>query len=152
MTFVVPFSATFNSTSLMTTVTGEWRIVLQCVRGLDDTPAVRGKDTIIPGASGRTVRDRVRDRRIIELEGWVFGCGASDALQTDDLRDALEELRTLFDPTGDPHSLVIDLEDEVRTATITARAMNMVTSREDLIVARRVSVELEAVGADWVIA
>lgn len=149
----LPFGATFNSTSLVTTVGTQWRIVLQCIKGLDDSPSVRGEDTIIPGTAGRTARVRVRDRRIIELAGWVFGTGSTDAAQTDDLRDALEELRTLFDPTDDPQTLVIDLEDGTRTATITARTRNMAVAREDLIVARKVSVELESVSStDWVVA
>jgi len=147
----LPFGVTYNGTSLMTTVSGQRRLMITCARGLDDTPEVRGTDTIIPGQSWREARSKVYDRRIIELRGWVYGVGATDDAQRDDVRDALEMLRSLFDPTNAAASLVVALEDGVRTATISARPTNMLTLVTDLPpIAREVSIELEAF-ANWVI-
>lgn len=143
---------TFAGTSLNTLSSTAPRLTFWLVRGLDDSFEVRGKDTVIPGTAGRTARTRVRDRRVIEIEGFVAGVGASAAAQTDDFRDAMETLRALFAPTASAASLVVGLEDGVRSATITARPVNMVVAEYVGDVACRLNVELEAIGADWVIA
>lgn len=138
----------YNGTSLNTFSGGQPRLVFQCIRGLDDTPEVRGYDTIIPGTAGRTARSRVRDRRIIEIEGWVIGLGSSHAAQTDDFRDAMETLRSLFSPTASAANLVVLLEDATRSGTISCRPLNMLVDYEGSVAAR-VNVELEAIGGDW---
>lgn len=144
---IVTNAATYDGTSLLTTSGGQYRLVFRCIRGLYDAPEVRGQDTVIPGTAGRTVRDRIRDRRRIELEGHVIGTGATDALQQADVESALETLRTLFAPTRSPASLVIATS--TGTKTITCRPLNMVVDSGEVPVYRRVSVELEAVGSDW---
>lgn len=144
--------SSFAGTSLNTFSSGQPRLVFWVVRGLDDSPEVRGEDTVIPGTAGRVARSRVRDRHVIEIEGYVVGLGASDALQTDDFRDQMETLRALFDPTAAAGSLVVLLEDATRTATITARSVNMLTDYDGMTVIARVNVEMEAIGADWAIA
>lgn len=148
---MIVFGATYDGTLLVTTVGNVPRIVLRCVRGLDDAPEVRGEDTVIPSAEGRVPRNRVWDRRVIELYGFVAGTGASETAQRADVRSALETLRTLFDPTGDPATLVVTLEDG-STATISARPINMVLDDGRIPTYREVSVELEAVEDDWVVA
>lgn len=140
-------AATYDGTSLVTTSGGQYRLIFRCVRGLYDTPEVRGRDTVIPGLAGRTVRNRVRDRRVIELEGHVFGVGATDAAQQADAEAALGSLRTLFSPTRAVANLGIATS--TGTQTISARPLNMVVDEGETPVYRHVSVELEAVGADW---
>ena len=147
---IVTLAATYNGTDLCTDVSGEPRFIIRLIRGLDESPEVRGKDTVIPGTAGRTARNRVWDRRVIELSGWVMGTGATEEAELADTREALETLRALFDPTNAPASLVIELEDG-GSATITARPINMAVGDDDVPMRRQVSIELEAVGADWVI-
>lgn len=148
---IVTLGATYASTALVTSVSDQPRMVIRCVRGLDDSFEVRGTDTIIPTASGRVARNRVRDRRVIELAGHVLGTGDTEAEQRADVRAALEELRALFDPSAAPGTLVLDLEDG-GTATIAARPVNMIVPDDPVPTWRQVSIELEAVGADWTIA
>jgi hypothetical protein len=62
----------------------------------------------------------------------------------------MNTLRSLFDPTRAPAVLSVTLE--TGTATISARPVNMVVSDIPDPVVRVVSIELEAVGADWSIA
>lgn len=151
MSAAVTMGATYDGTPLVTFVGGEARMLIRCIRGLDESPRVRGVDTVIPTAPGRVARNRVYDGRIIELQGPVMGTGATEAEQRADMRAALEELRDLFDPTSSPSVLIIALEDG-GTATITARPVNMVTGPDSIPTWREVSIELEAVGADWLIA
>lgn len=147
---IATLGATYAGTSLVTSVSSQPRLTIRCVRGLDDSFEVRGTDTIIPTAAGRVARNRVRDRRVIELAGHVMGTGDTEDAQRLDVRAALEELRALFDPTSTPGSLVVALEDG-GTATITARPLNMIAGDDPIPTWRQVSIELEAVGADWVI-
>ena len=52
-------------------------IFLQIVRGLNESPEVRGIDTIVPGLAGRIARNRKADRLVIELRGHVMGAGTA---------------------------------------------------------------------------
>lgn len=140
---------TFAGTSLNTISSTAPRLTFWLVRGLDDSFEVRGRDTIIPGTAGRTSRTRVRDRRVIEIEGFVAGVGASQAIQTDDFRDVMEVLRALFSPTAAAGNLVVLLEDEVRSATISCRPLPTMTTIYHGDTAATLSVEFEAIGADW---
>lgn len=147
---IIAFAATYDSVPLEVVESGQPRYLIGLVRGLDESPEVRGSDTIIPGTAGRIERNRVRDRRVIELRGWVMGTGVSESAQRADMRTAFEELRTLFDPTRSAATLSIELEDG-GTATISARPINLVTDEPVVATRREVSIELEAVDADWVI-
>lgn len=143
---------TYDGTDLTTISTTAPRLQFWLVSGLDDGLDVRGKDNIIPSAAGRTARNRVRDRRVIEIAGFVGGVGADAAAQTDDFRDAMEVLRALFVPTRAAASLVVLLEDATRTATISCRPLPTIRTQYVSNVAALLSIELEAVGSDWVIA
>lgn len=151
MSEIVTFGATYDGTDLVTNSSGAPRIMLRCVRGLDDSPEVRGSDVIVPGLAGRIAMDRKRDRRLIELAGWIMGTGSTESAQRADIRSALESLRTLFDPARSPATLIVTLEDG-GTASITARPVNMAMADDPIPTYRQLSVELEAVGDDWVIA
>jgi hypothetical protein len=73
--------------------------------GIDQIPEVRGDDTVIPAKSGRYVQNRVADRLVLTLEGFVQGQGATEALaQADYLASALA-LKAIFDPTLAPQDL-----------------------------------------------
>lgn len=147
----ITYPVTYDGTDLDTDVTGQPRLRIRLVSGYFETWAVRGEDTIIPGAAGRVARNRVRDTLPIELFGYVMGTGASEAAQRADLEDAMLELRTLFDPTRSPATLTIALPDG-GTSSIEARPTpNALLPGDDRIPSfRQVSIALEAVGDDWV--
>lgn len=142
----------YGGTSLNTVVGTENRLTFWLARGLDEPFLVRGTDTVLPGTAGRTPRNRVRDSGIIEIRGWVRGTGATDALRADDFRDAMETLRALFAPTNAAATLIVGLEDATRTATISARPLPETIVGYKPVPAASVSYQLEAIGADWVIA
>ena len=149
MSRVVPAVQTYDGTSLDTDVDGDPRLTARLVRGLDTSPAVRGKDTVIPVASGQVPRDRVRDSRIIEIEVTVMGTGATEAEQLEDTRDALNALGALFAPTGQPATLVVEVEDGT-LRSISARPINTLHDDGEVPTRRTLSIELLAVEDDWV--
>jgi hypothetical protein len=127
----------FDSTDIQEAGFG---IFLEIVRGLQEPPAVRGVDYIVPSSSGRSVRNRVADVLPIELRGYVSGVDA-DAFRTN-----ADAVRALFDPTAEPADLVATLETgELRT--IVARAVNAIWDQITPDLAA-VSIELESVGAE----
>lgn len=144
-------AATYDGEPLLTFVGTQPRLIIWLINGLDSGAEYRGEDTIIPGVAGRTARNRVRDRRVIELTGYVIGTGDNEDEQMDDLRTAIEELRALFDGAmSTAKVLVIDLEDGGQ-AVIGARTVNWsVVQTEDPVI-RALSAELEAIGGDWAI-
>jgi hypothetical protein len=91
---------TYAGTSLQVLSGSERRITFWLVGGLDDPADVRGEDTVVPALAGRIARNRVRDRRVIEIQGYVRGLGSDDAARADDFRDIQEVLRALFAPTN----------------------------------------------------
>jgi hypothetical protein len=135
---------TFRGTSLMRS---DLTVIMRIVRGLGEVMDVRGEDTIIPNATGRTPRDRKKDRLTIELKGHVAGSGATELLQRTSFKTLRAELRTLFDPSLAPGALVATLEDGT-TLSIDARAINILYGDDGIPSFREVSVELEAV-EDW---
>ena len=142
----------YDGTSLVTLVGTERRLTFWLASGLDDGLAVRGVDTVIPGSAGEVERVRIAGARIIEIQGWVRGLGADDAARADDFRDAMETLRTLFSPTRTAATLIVGLEDAVRTATIAARPLPDPIIAYKPVPAASVSVQLKAVDPVWVIA
>lgn len=144
----IAFPATFDGTSLDTDVSGVPRFRIRLVSGYFEAWTVRGADTVIPGAEGRTARDRVRDTLPIELFGYVMGTGSTEAAQRADLEDAMLTLRSLFDPASAPATLTIGLPSG--TASITARPLGIMVGNDRIPSFREVSITLEAVDADWV--
>ena len=125
------------------------RILGRVVRGLNEVPEVRGKDTLIPSRSGMVPRNRKLHRLVIEWEGHVMGDGATEADQREDFRDLMDSLRTLMNPVLDPYELVITVEDGT-TRSITARPINLLPGPDDLPSYRAVSLQWESVdAADW---
>lgn len=139
---------TFESVDLQR---ADFSVFLEVKRGLNELPEVRGKDTTVPGLTGRYFRNRVADRRELELVGYVSGYSASpgESAERRDFRHRVEELRALFDPTADPGTLAALLEDG-DTATIAARPTSVVWKQVAPSLAS-VSVQLESVDPEWVI-
>jgi len=120
----------------------------EIVRGIGETPAVRGVDYVVPAAAGRSVRNRVADSLRIELRGWVRGSGIAEDAQRNDLKANRATIRALFDPTLDPGALVATLEDG-STQTIAARSLPTMLWDAQVPAFYRVSVELESIDPDW---
>jgi hypothetical protein len=141
---------TYGGTDIQNSSIGTF---LEIRRGLNEIPEVRGIDTIIPSAVGRRLRNRVKDRRIIELFGYVAGTGSGEAAQRSSFRTQVAALKALFDPTVS-RSLVATLENG-GTGTIAARTLTMIWGdawSEDLSPSfASVSIELESVAPEWTI-
>lgn len=134
----------YDSESLYEFVGTERRMTFWIESGLDDGIEVRGEDTVIPGTAGRIERNRIRDRHIVEIRGWVRGTGSDPG---EDLRDAMEDLRDLFDPTRASADLVVLLGEG--TATISCRPLPDTLAGYTDANAIEMSVRFEAIGADW---
>lgn len=136
---------TYRGTSL---VRSDLSVLLRIVRGLGENMTVRGQDTVIAHATGRTPRNRKGDYLTIELKGIVQGVGATYEDQLASFVALRAELRALFNPVPMPGALVATLEDGT-TQSIDARAINTIGWDEDRRPTyREISVELEAV-EDW---
>lgn len=128
----------------------DFQIFLQLIRGLDELPRVRGKDLVIPGAAGRTERNRINDTLVLELRGVV----TADPAETDPVlaatsyRDNMTVVRNLFAADRAVAPLVALLEDAT-SRTIDARPMNIVIPRKLEGAYAELSIELEAYG-DWI--
>jgi hypothetical protein len=128
------------------------RIIGRVVRGLNELPEVRGKDTIVPGMNGRIARNRKLDRLIIEWEGLIQGAGSTEDAKREDFRDLIDSIRSLMNPVQDPYELVVTLEDG-STRSITARPINAMFEAEFVPSYREASLEWESVdSADWGVA
>lgn len=105
------------------------------------TGGVSGTTITLTAALGRAhdAGDQVRE---------VDSSGASGANGI--FRANVLTVRTLFDPSAEPASLVAVLENG-QTASITARTINSLWDQQDPYAAA-VSIELEAVTPDWTIA
>lgn len=141
---VAVIGLTFDATDIQQDPIG---IFLEIIHGLNESPSVRGVDTVIPSMIGRVARNRKADTWRIELHGYVAGIGDTEAAQREDFRDLVATLKTLFDPTADPVALVATLEDG-GTMTIMARALPTPLWNQIVPSIAEVSYELEAV-EDW---
>jgi len=132
-------------------------IYLDIVSGFDGLADVRGSDLVIPGRAGRTPLSRVKDRRLIELRGYIHGGPDTDTLvnRQIDYRANVVTFQTLFDPDDAAKSLVVTtpyLGLPSGTKTIAARFLNAIWGVVDGGgIFCLVSVQLEAVGnpPDW---
>jgi hypothetical protein len=83
------------------------RVFFDIHRGFNEHPEPRGRDDVIPGRPGRYRRNRVDDRLVIELRGWVRGIGADTDERQVDFRDAVTALKAAFDPTQAAGTLTV---------------------------------------------
>ena len=131
-------------------VSNQPRIIAWATYGVDSGPRVRGVDTTVPAATGRIARNRVGDGRMVGIEGFVMGTGNTLVEQRDDFRDAIEQMRVVFDPTLSPGELEVILEGGT-VATINVRTMpeEPEWGPYALPTYRTFSVEFEAVDDEW---
>ena len=96
---------TYRSTELNRCDVGS--IVLDIVEGFDDEAEVRGNDVLIPTRPGLYPRNRVKNRRIVRLEGFVKGIGGTAEDREESYRGLVDELHAIFDPTLAPAPLTV---------------------------------------------
>lgn len=125
----------------------DFSVFLEIESGLHDGLTVRGRDTVVPALAGRIARNRVKDRRVIQLAGWVSGVGSSASAQADAFRDVCQEMEALFDQTTTA-TLEADLEDGT-TVQIEARTIEIHFAQQRTPVLQRLEVDLESVAPDW---
>lgn len=148
---------TFGGTDVkVSTASTAGGIYLDVVSGFDGVAEVRGTDIVIPGRPGRTPLSRVKDRRLIELRGYVNGNpgAASLALRQQDYRAHIVTLQGLLDPDDAGKALVVTtpyLGLPSGSKSITARYLNAIWGVVVGTYFCEVSVQLEAVGnpPDW---
>lgn len=116
--------------------------------GLHDGLEVRGRDTVVPALAGRIVRNRVADRRVIQLRGFIRGEGADADAQGEAFRAMAQEMEALFDQTADPDDLVATLEDGT-SLTIAARTLEIHFMPQTVPILQRIEVDLESVAPNW---
>jgi len=141
---VATIAVTFGGTDVQA---ADFGVFLEIVKGLNESPEVRGSDLVVPGLPGRVPRNRVGDRLAIELLGMVSGSGATRALLLADFRANVRAVQALFAPTAAPAVLAAALEDGT-TATILARPLNLVW-RDVAPGIAVVSVEMESAGSPY---
>ena len=127
-------------------------IHLEVTQGLWELPEVRGEDSIVPGLNGRIPRNRVRDRRMIVLAGWVQGTGANETDRLASFTNLMDELDNLFRPdmfvsTADP--ILTGTAWDGTTRSIAARPISLLPGPSPIPGVRPVTVTLEAVEPDW---
>lgn len=126
----------------------DFSLFLEIVRGLNEAPLVRGRDTVVPSLAYRIPRSRVADSIVIELRGFITGTGSGEAALREDFRNNVDTIKFLFDPTGDPKDLVATCEDGT-LRTISCRTTSLVWGQV-LPSFANVSIELEAY-EDWAV-
>lgn len=146
---IVTHHVTYRGTDLVTLSSGQLRLCFRLTRGLYAGEDVRGVDVTVPGLAGRISANRVRDRRVLEVEGFVQGVGSTEALRLADFETAMTAVMALFDPKLVAGSLVVGLQGG-GTKSITARTLPETIEGNDTIPGRLdLGFRLEAIGTDW---
>lgn len=116
--------------------------------GPGTTPSVKGIDDAIPGADGFFLRNRRKERRIIEARGWIAGVGAGDAVAASDYWDNRVALESLLDPTS-TGTLEVTLPNG-DSYSITARPLPMDGMSDISTISAEIAVQWETVAdVDW---
>lgn len=119
------------------------------VRGLNESPKVRGTDSIVPALAGRIEGLRINDVLVIELSVVVQPDGGLDdgQDQRESFRTNQRYVRTLFRPDRARAQLLVVLEDGTQLF-VDARPINAIWRELVPSVAAVASIELEGYG-DW---
>lgn len=83
------------------------RVYFDMPIGYSEPAEVRGEDDVVPEAAGRELGARIKDRRLIQLEGHVRGIGADTAARTADWRASTDLLTAAIQQDGLPGDLVV---------------------------------------------
>ncbi len=127
----------------------DFTLFLTIIKGLNETPAQRGEDIVIPRRAGRTEGNRINDILSIVLAGQATGGPTTDDRPTNqsEYRTMMLYVRTLFRSNRERAALVALLENG-STATIQARPMNILVPDEVPGAYASLNIELEGYD-DW---
>jgi hypothetical protein len=118
--------------------------------GYNELPETRGSDDIVPGLAGRYRRNRIDDRLIIELRGWIRGVGGTTVERQQAFRASVTAIQTAFDPTGTSGTLTAlapYMGLSAGSKAITAYPMTLLSDEgANTMSFARFSIELEAIG------
>jgi hypothetical protein len=131
--------------------TSDLQLFLEIVQGLNQTPAVRGSDYVVPARPGRVAANRVNDVLPIVLEGFVSAnpAAVTTATARSSFRANMQTVRALFAPNRARADLVATLEDG-SSQLISARPLPGIIASDDVKSEfARISIELEGDG-DWI--
>jgi hypothetical protein len=142
---VVLASLTFDSVDLQRS---DLSVHLDIVAGLNDGLDVRGQDTVIPTATGRTPRTRKGDVRHILLAGVLQGTGSTEAVRLASWQNLRDELEAVFDPTADPATLV-GMANDGTWRSIEARTVAIVWNPSTVFGVGELSISLDAADPTW---
>lgn len=104
-------------------------IHLDIVSGYFEPALVSGEDDVVPGASGRQEMPRRKDRRVVRLEGWVKGTGATLALRQASFHTSMLALMVIMDRTTASGNLIVTatyMGLAAGTKTLSCKCINMV--------------------------
>ncbi len=124
---------------------------LDLVLGLNDGMRVRGADTVVPGARGRTPRSRVSDGRDLLLVGLLQGAGDDEATRMASYQSIRDELEELFSLEADPFEIE-GVAPDGSTRSITARPVALTWEQAPVHGVGTLTVSLDAAAPDWAIA
>jgi hypothetical protein len=142
---VATIGLTYRGTDVQEAFGNSAAMFLEIVRGMNESPSVRGSDITVPGRAGRIAGTRVDDVLTVELVGLVQG--ATGATATTTYHAKVATFRALFDPTVSG-SIVATMPD-TSTRTLTSCRTVSVVWDEITPFAARVSVVLESIAPDW---
>lgn len=146
---IVSRPVTYRGTDLVTLSSSQLRLCFRLTRGLAAGEDVRGIDVTVPGLAGRISGNRIHDRRLIEVEGFIAGVGSTEALRQVDFETAVAAVMALFDPKLAAGTLVVGLQGG-GTKSISARTLPETIEGDDKIPGwQEFGFRLEAIGADW---
>jgi hypothetical protein len=86
-------------------------VMFAITEGLDELPAVRGDDDLIPFRTGRLATTHTADHRPVVATGWVAGTSGIPPAPDTSYRAYLDGLKQVLDPTRLPATLVATLTD-----------------------------------------
>lgn len=130
-------------------------IHLDIVSGYFDHALVRGEDDVIPGASGRREQPRQKDRRIVRVEGWVKGTGATLADRQASFHTHMTTLMDLLDRSLASGNLVVSANTmglAAGTKTLSCKCINHILGKPEAgYTFQRISADLESIASppDW---
>ena len=129
-------------------------LVFDIFSGFDDEAEVRGEDDIVPEASGQDIQPRIKNKRVVELRGYVLGTGANLAAQQASYRTNINTLRGLLDPLQAAGALVVTapyMGLAASTKTLNVRYLGAMWGDIVMMKFRRVSIKLICVDSppEW---
>lgn len=134
----------------------DYTVRLDLHPGIWSVTEVRGRDDIIVGMPGRLELNRVPDRLVFSIAGWLRGVGETKEARWESFRAVMDELKAAFPLTdvgtvsvGAPY---LGLEGS-EVASVQARPINVAWGRIGSDASVQVDIEMECVSTppEWTV-